>query len=39
MKDHNAGELALNREGSYQVIAMVGVGAYYLEDMEERPLL
>ena len=39
MKDHNAGELALNREGPYQVIATVGVGAYYLVGMEERPLL
>ena len=39
MKDHNVGELALNREGPYQVIATVGVGAYYLAGMEERPLL
>ena len=31
-------QLALNWEGPYRVIAMGGAGAYYLEDMEERPL-
>ena len=36
--DTNAGELALNWEGSYRVNAIVGAIAYYLEDMEERPL-
>ena len=39
MKDQNAGKFALNWEGPYQLTAMVGAGAYYLEDMEERPLL
>ena len=38
MKDQNAGKLAPNWEGPYQVIASVGAGAYYLEDLEERPL-
>lgn len=37
MKDHNAGKLALNWEKPYRVTAMAGAGAYYLEDMEERP--
>ena len=27
-----------NCEGLYRVTAMVGAGAYYLEDLEERPL-
>ena len=39
MKDQNAGKFALNWEGPYQLTATVGAGAYYLEDMEERPLL
>ena len=39
MKDQNAGKLAPNWEGPYQVTATVGAGAYYLEDMGERPLL
>ena len=38
MKDQNAGKLAPNWEGPYQVTATVRVEAYYLEDMEERPL-
>ena len=38
MKDQNAGKLAPNWEGPYQVTTTVRVGAYYLEDMEERPL-
>ena len=37
-KDSNAGKLASNWEGSYRVTAIAGVGAYYLEDMEEKPL-
>lgn len=36
--DVNAGKLAPNWKGSYRVTAIAGVGAYYLEDMEERPL-
>ena len=38
MKDHNVVKLVLNWEGPYQVAATAGAGAYYLEDMEERPL-
>ena len=38
MKYHNADKLAPNYEGPYQVTAMAGAKAYYLEDMEERPL-
>ena len=37
-QDLNAEKLVLNWEGSYRVIAIARVGAYYLEDMEERPL-
>ena len=33
-----AEKLALNWEGLYRVTAIVGAGAYYLEDIEERPL-
>ena len=32
------GKLVSNYEGLYRVTAIAGVGAYYLEDMEERPL-
>ena len=38
MKDQNVGKLALNWEGPYRVTATVGLRAYYLEDLEERPL-
>ena len=37
MKDHNARKLAPNWEGPYRVTTTAGAGAYYLEDMEERP--
>lgn len=37
-RDVGSGKLALNWEGPYRVIAITGVGAYYLEEMEERPL-
>ena len=37
-RDINIGKLAPNWEGSYRVTAVAGVGAYYLEDMKERPL-
>jgi len=37
-RDINAGKLAPNWERSYRVTTMAGVGAYYLEDMEERSL-
>lgn len=39
IKDLNAWKLALNWEGPCRVIMIAGVGAYYLEDLEERPLL
>lgn len=38
IKDQNAGKLTPNWEGPYRVTATVGAGAYYLEDLEERPL-
>ena len=38
MRDTNAGKLAPTWEGPYWLIAIAGVGAYYLECMEERPL-
>ena len=38
MKDQNAGKFASNWEGPYRVTAITGTRAYYLEDMEERPL-
>lgn len=37
-QDTNARKLALNWEGLYRVTAIVETGAYYLEDMDERPL-
>ena len=37
-RDTNVRKLASNWEGPYRVTAIAGVGAYYLEDMEERPL-
>ena len=36
--DINARKLALNWEGPYRVTVIAGVGAYYLEDIKERPL-
>ena len=38
IKDQSVGKLALNWEGPYQVIATAEAGAYYLEDLRERPL-
>lgn len=38
MKKLSLGKLALNWEGPYRVTAVAGVGAYYLEDLEEKPL-
>ena len=35
MRDTNAGKLAQTWEGPYKITAIVGVGAYYLEDMNE----
>ena len=37
-RDVSARKLAPNWEGPYRVIAITGVGVYYLEDMEERTL-
>ena len=36
--DVNAGKLAPTWEGSYRVIVIASAGAYYLEDLDERPL-
>ena len=38
MRDTNAGKLAQTWEGLYRITAIAGVGAYYLEDMDEIPL-
>ena len=38
MWNTNARELASAWEGRYIVTAIAGVGAYYLEDLNERPL-
>ena len=38
LKDLNAWKLASNWEGPYRVTAITRMRAYYLEDMEERPL-
>ena len=37
MQDMNVGKLALTWEGPYRVTAIAGVGAYYLEGLDERP--
>lgn len=39
MKDQNARKLAPNWEGPYRVTTVAKMGAYYLEDVEERLLL
>ena len=38
MRDTNARKLAHTWEGPYRVTAIAGMGAYYLEDLDERPL-
>ena len=38
MGDTSAGKLAPTWEGPYRVISIAGAGAYYLEDLDERPL-
>ena len=38
MRDTNAGKLAPTWEGPYRITAFAGAGAYYLEDLDERPL-
>ena len=34
----NIGKLAPTWEGPYRVTAITSIGAYYLEDLDERPL-
>ena len=38
MQDTNAGKLAPTWEGLYRVTVIIGAGAYYLEDLDERSL-
>ena len=38
IRDSNAGKLAPTWEGPYRVTSNAGAGAYYLEDLDERPL-
>nr|XP_023900124.1 uncharacterized protein LOC112011998 [Quercus suber] len=38
MRDTNSRKLAQTWEGPYRVTAIAGAGAYYLEDLDERPL-
>ena len=38
MRDMNAGKLAPTYEGPYRVTAIAGIGAYYLEGLDERSL-
>ena len=38
MRDTNAGKLAPTWEGPYRVTAITGAGAYYLEELDEKPL-
>ena len=35
---HECGEVSPTWEGLYKVTAIAGAGAYYLEDLDERPL-
>ena len=37
-RDSNARKLALTWEGPYRVTFIAGARAYYLEDLDERPL-
>ena len=39
MRDASVGKLAQTWKGPYRVTAIAGAGAYYLEDLNERPLL
>ena len=38
MRDTNAGKLAPTWEGPYRITTIARAGAYYLEDLDERPL-
>ena len=37
MRDTNAGKLANTWEGPYRITTVASIGAYYLEDLDERP--
>ena len=37
-RDVNTRKFALNWERPYRITTIAGTGAYYLEDMDERPL-
>ena len=37
-RDTSVGKLASTWEGSYRITTIVGVRAYYLEDLDARPL-
>lgn len=38
MKDQREGNFTPNWEGRYQVTTVAEIGAYYLEDLKEKPL-
>ena len=38
MRNVAIGKLAQMWEGSYRITAIAGTGAYYLEDLDEKPL-
>ena len=38
-KNPAQGKLGLNQEGPYHITLVVGIGAYYLEDLDERTVL
>ena len=38
MGDTNARKLAHTWEGPYRITTIAGIGVYYIEDLDERPL-
>ena len=38
-KNPNWGKLEPNWEGSYRITSVAGIGAYYLEDLDEKSVL
>ena len=38
-KNHAWGKLVPNWEGPYRITSVAGIGAYYLEDLDERVVL
>ena len=38
-KNPNWGKLGPNWEGPYRITSVAGIGAYYLEDLDEKPVL